>query len=93
MSPGGAQGGRELGGLTDVTSELGKLVNLRVLRLLKNTRLCHLPDAIRCLQKLEVLHIDECPLQDLPPGFGTLSNLLTLRLIFVPQVESLQTSR
>jgi hypothetical protein len=78
MSCGIAQWQTTLGGLEKMTPEVGKLVNLRVLKLVNNTRLGSLPESISCLRKLEVLHLEECPVSALPEGFGTLANLQTL---------------
>jgi hypothetical protein len=83
MSSGDAQARRYQGGLTDEMSpEVGKLVNLRVMKLEANPALFDLPDSISCLQRLELLHIDGCPMHKLPQGFGALANLKTLRLIY-----------
>jgi Leucine-rich repeat (LRR) protein len=64
-----------------MTSDVGKLVNLRVLKLHHNSKLFDMPDAIGCLQKLEVLDVFYCAISQLPDTVGTLANLTSLRCV------------
>jgi hypothetical protein len=65
-------------GLQEMTSDISKLVNLKVLNLSWNTAVNSIPESISCLQRLEELCIEYCPIQELPISFTTLANLTNL---------------
>jgi hypothetical protein len=71
-------------GLWEVTSDISKLVNLRVLTLLNNWKVRSIPDSISCLQKLEHLRIENSLSGDVPDGLSTLSNLASLHITWDP---------
>ncbi|KAF3947341.1 hypothetical protein CMV_026512 [Castanea mollissima] len=61
--------------------EIGKLVNLEVLRLRSCTDLSKLPDSIRSLHKLSILDISNClSIMKLPQHIGELCNLKELNM-------------
>ena len=61
--------------------EIGKLVNLEVLRLRSCTDLSELPDSIRSLHKLSILDISDClSIMKLPKHIGELCNLKELNM-------------
>ena len=61
--------------------EIGKLVNLEVLRLRSCTDLLKLPDSIRSLHKLSILDIsDYLSIMKLPKDIGELCNLNELNM-------------
>lgn len=83
MSRGGAQEGLE-----EVTSDIGRLVNLKTLFLGINAHtLTHLPESISRLQSLELLTISLSNIQQLPDGLAALPNLAKLRIDFSPGVR------
>jgi Leucine-rich repeat (LRR) protein len=68
-------------GLEEMTSDISKLVNLRVLNLCQNTVLDRIPESVSCLQNLQTLYIEQSPITTVPVGLATLGNLrcLTIR--------------
>lgn len=80
--------GCEQEGLEEVTSDIGRLVNLTTLFLgINGHTLTHLPDPISCLQSLEHLTISLSNIQQLPDGLAMLPNLAKLRIEFSPGVR------
>ena len=67
-------------GVRELTQDISKLVNLRVLHLSANDGVDHLPEAISCLQRLELLRVDMCPVSELPNGLTALANLSGLHI-------------
>jgi hypothetical protein len=72
-------------GLQEMTSDISKLVNLKVLNLTQNTVLDRIPESISCLQNLQTLYIEQSPITTVPVGLATLGNLrcLTIRDTFL----------
>jgi hypothetical protein len=69
--------------LQELTSDISKLVNLRVLKLDCNDTVDNIPDSISCLQKLETLFLEYASgITEVPVGLATLKNLACLRIIF-----------
>ncbi len=66
-------------GLEEVTSDITKLVNLRVLNLATNRSVTCIPEEISCLQKLEHLTVERCPVHEMPASLSTLSNLISFQ--------------
>ncbi len=66
------------GGLQELTPDISKLVNLRVLTLRVNGSLQSIPGCISCLQKLEELCIDRSSIEEIPLGLAALPNLTSL---------------
>jgi hypothetical protein len=61
-----------------MTPDISKLVNLRVLKLSRNTVLKRIPESISCLQNLQSLVIKNSQISKLPAGIARLANLRTL---------------
>jgi hypothetical protein len=69
------------GGLQELTSDISKLLNLKVLTLSIHDKMDSIPEAISCLQELEHLEISYCPLVSrLPAGLRMLGKLVTLEI-------------
>jgi hypothetical protein len=66
--------------LQELTSDISKLVNLRVLDIDCNHTVKYMPESVSCLQKLEHLHIYNAAITQFPPGLAKLGNLATLNL-------------
>jgi hypothetical protein len=62
-------------GLEELTSDISKLVNLRVLNLSRHDRVDSIPESISCLRCLQHLQIESCALSDMPLGLGMLPKL------------------
>jgi Leucine-rich repeat (LRR) protein len=67
-------------GLQEMTPDIRKLVNLKVLNLCQNTVLHCIPESISCLRDLQTLYIAGSPITKLPVGLATLANLRSLTI-------------
>ncbi len=67
-----------------MTSDISRLVNLTSLSLMHNTGVTCLPESISCLQKLERLEVDSCPLIHLPESVSCLQALEVLEVDCCP---------
>jgi hypothetical protein len=67
-------------GLEEITSDISKLVNLRVLSLEHSRELFSIPEAISCLQNMQTLHIEGTSITQVPLGLATLQNLRSLSI-------------
>jgi hypothetical protein len=65
-------------GLQEMTSDISKLVNLKVLKLEDNFDLQRWHASIGYLQRLEHLHIDNSTSEEVPAGFGMLASMTKL---------------
>lgn len=74
-------------GLEELTSDIGKLVNLKVLTLEGNYCITHIPESISCLQKLENLCIDRSPIENWPAVLGPLTSLTSLGILWNGELE------
>ncbi|XP_062002208.1 probable disease resistance protein At5g66900 [Rosa rugosa] len=79
--------------LSALPEEIGKLVNLEVLRLRSCTDLAKLPDSTRNLEKLNFLDIADCfSIRELPEDFGGMSSLKKINMRMCSRLQELPSS-
>ncbi|KAK9902926.1 hypothetical protein M0R45_001439 [Rubus argutus] len=79
--------------LSALPEEIGKLVNLRVLRLRSCTDLSELPDSVRNLKLLNLLDISDCfSMKELPEHIGEMCSLETLNMRQCSRLQELPAS-
>jgi hypothetical protein len=62
-------------GLQELTPDISKLVNLKLLNLASNSELDYIPESISCLQNLTTLIIEDTSITAVPVGLATLRKL------------------